>query len=108
MFIRDRAEALATAILDAAEHVIRRGEPRILHLAGQPPVSRLEWALEVIRSMPTQPRIEPVSREDWMRPSRTPARAVLATELSESIGNAPLGWREPLRRYLASLPEAGA
>jgi dTDP-4-dehydrorhamnose reductase len=102
------AEALAKAILTAVEHTVDHGGPRVLHLAGQPAASRREWAMEVIRSMPTQPRIQPVSREDWSRASRTPARAVLATELSESIGIAPLDWREPLSRYLASLPGIGA
>jgi dTDP-4-dehydrorhamnose reductase len=102
------AHHLAEAILAAVGYKIEHGKPAILHLAGQPAVSRLAWGMEVIRSLPIQPRIVPVSRLDYPRVSRTPPRAVLATELSEALGIAPLDWREPLPAYLATLSDAEA
>jgi dTDP-4-dehydrorhamnose reductase len=94
--------ALAGAIVAAAslpDHL----RPSILHLAGQPAVTRLGWAERVLAVRGGLPPPSPIPGATFARPSKVPPRAVLATGLAESLGLPPIDWRSELDRYVASL-----
>ncbi len=76
--------------------------PGALHICGEPPVSRLGWAEQILASMP-ELTLAPISADAFPRASRTPLRAVLATDKARSLGIGPLDWRAPTSRYAADL-----
>lgn len=63
----------------------------IYHLAGEPPVTRLEWARRCLRDVPGL-RLEPISLADYPRPAPVPARAVLDMGRSARLGIGPINW----------------
>jgi dTDP-4-dehydrorhamnose reductase len=64
---------------------------RIYHAAGQPPVSRHEWARHVLAGHGVE--IEPMALRDYRRDSRVPQHAVLDTGRIERLGLAAGDWR---------------
>jgi dTDP-4-dehydrorhamnose reductase len=94
--------ALAEAIV-AAVALPDEGRPTILHLAGEPPVSRFAWADRVLRLRGGLPAPEPVPGSTFTRPSQVPPRAVLSTRRAADLGLPPISWESPLAGYLASL-----
>lgn len=66
----------------------RRG---ILHLAGEPPCSRYEWAEAALRGWDLE--LRPVTRDGFVRASTVPRRAVLDTGLATRLGHPVMEWR---------------
>jgi dTDP-4-dehydrorhamnose reductase len=64
---------------------------RVLHLAGEPAVSRFDWAAAVLAASPVE--LEPIAQSAYPRPSRAPLRAVLATDLARRHGLPTIDWR---------------
>jgi len=79
-----------------------RLRPGILHVAGEPPVSRFDWAREILAAL-SGLRLVPISATDFPRASRTPLRAVLSTEQAAALGIGPFDWRPVTRQYAAEL-----
>lgn len=86
------APVLADSVV-ALNHV---SVPPLLHLAGEPPVTRLAWARSVLEAVPVE--MEAIRLSDYDRPSRVPGRAVLSMSLAAACGIGPLFWEEPSRR----------
>lgn len=82
----------ADAIVRLAELRLGHDEPRVVHVAGEPPVSRFEWARWVLPPG-EPPSIEPIASTDYARPSRVPLHAVLATGLARRLGIPASDWR---------------
>ena len=102
------AHGLAAEILRAVElRLSGLLESDVLHLAGQPPVSRFGWAQVVVEGLQGI-ELEAIAAQDFVRPSRAPARAVLSTERARTLGIAPSDWRTATRLYTAQLLAAGA
>ncbi|HTI29798.1 MAG TPA: NAD(P)-dependent oxidoreductase [Methylomirabilota bacterium] len=92
--------ALAAAIVGVTDaHV----PGSIVHLAGSPAASRLEWATVALEGR-REVRLEPTSRSAFPRASRVPPRAVLRP----TPGLPRLTWGEETRAYVASLVEAAS
>ena len=102
------APDLANGIRGAVEAVLDgRLGPGILHLAGEPPVSRFDWAREILAEFSAL-RLVPTSAADYPRASRTPLRAVLSTEQAAALGIGPFDWRPATRQYAAELLSVAA
>lgn len=65
--------------------------PAVIHLAGEPAVSRHEWATRVLTAAHL-PAPVPISRRDFVRDSTPPPHAVLDMRLARSLGLAPIVW----------------
>lgn len=65
--------------------------PRIIHLAGEPAVSRHAWAARVLEAADL-PAPLPISRGEFARASTPPPHAVLDTSLARLLGLAPIAW----------------
>ncbi len=61
------------------ELIDRPSRPRIAHLVGQPPASRLEWVRVIVAELADSVQLEPIGREEFVRSSTPPPRAVLAS-----------------------------
>ncbi len=97
------APDLARGILSAVEAALDgRLAPGILHLAGEPPVSRFDWAKEILAGVPNL-RLVPISAAEYPRASRVPLRAVLATGRASALGIGPFDWRSAARDYASQL-----
>jgi dTDP-4-dehydrorhamnose reductase len=64
---------------------------RVYHAAGQPAVSRHDWARHSLAGHPVE--IEPIALRDYPRDSIVPPRAVLDTRRLERLGLVPGDWR---------------
>ena len=93
--------ALAAAIEGAATSDRPSG---IVHLAGEPAASRLDWARVAVEAGRRGMRVEPTSRAAFPRASTVPPRAVLHS----TAGLPPLTWEEETRAYAASLAETAS
>lgn len=94
------------ALADAIAELALRGDvpaTPVVHVAGTPPVSRLDWARVALDAAGMDVTVEPISRAEFVRDSSPPARAILDTSVAESLGVAPLDWERPLRDHLAAL-----
>lgn len=72
--------------------------PGVLHLAGEPPATRMDWARVILDSRSI--RLEPISIDEYVRPSRVPPRAVLSTSLAASRGITPASWLEATKSVM--------
>jgi len=79
----------------------------VLHLAGEPPATRYEWALAILAEVEDL-KLRAISRSDYERPAPVPARAVLSMDLARSLGIASMYWRPPTDEYSARLLAAAA
>lgn len=86
---------LAAAIVDASG----RGRTGVIHLAGTPATSRLEWARVALGAARVEVPIEPVPLSSFERASTPPSRAVLET----SPEGPELPWGPATRAYAAEL-----
>jgi len=93
------APALASAIAGLAA---REPAGHIVHLAGEPATSRLDWARVALETARPGAAIEPTTRASFPRPSAVPARAVLRP----TDGQPRLTWADETRDYAASLAQA--
>lgn len=101
------APALAQAIASAIRLWSDAGHPTILHLAGEPPVTRYAWAMRIIAGLPKPPRVERIPLASYQRPSRVPQHAVLDTSRSKAIGVEPLDWQRSLAEGVVAKPGLG-
>ena len=67
--------------------------PPLLHIAGWPPASRMEWAVLALADLHDEVPIEPITIAEYPRPGRVPPRAVLDVGLARTLGVAPSDWR---------------
>jgi dTDP-4-dehydrorhamnose reductase len=79
----------------------------ILHLAGEPAVSRFGWASAILASLPSV-RLEEISADEHPRPAPVPRRAVLEMARARTAGIPLLDWRAPSAIYSAGLLEGAA
>lgn len=77
----------------------------ILHLAGEPPSSRYEWAAAALRGWGVE--LRPVTRDVYVRASTVPRRAILDTTTAAGLGIPVMDWR-PRVADLTSVEEIGA
>ena len=77
----------------------------ILHLAGEPPSSRYEWAAAALRGWGVE--LRPVTRDVYVRASTVPRRAILDTTAAAGLGIPVMDWR-PRVADLTSVEEIGA
>lgn len=82
---------LAEAIVLTIERIGPGSGPRILHLAGEPPTSRLGWARNVLADLAVE--LEPIPGAAYDRPSRVPPRAVLTMSRARALGIPGMDWR---------------
>jgi dTDP-4-dehydrorhamnose reductase len=92
------APDLAAALASATGKNLRG----VLHLAGEPPTTRYEWASEILAGF-AGIQLEAISRSDYERPARVPARAILGMGRARSLGIAPMDWRPRVNQYAADL-----
>jgi len=73
-------------LASAVERLVGRDDaaPGVWHLAGVPPVSRLEWAEAVLGDLAI--RLEPIESSEYPRASRVPLRAVLDVSRAGGLG----------------------
>ena len=95
----DLAEAIRIAVIAFGDGTLG---PGVLHVAGEPPASRFEWAETVLKEVPGV-QLVPISLDQYPRPSRVPPRAVLSTERARSLGIPPSDWRPATARYTSEL-----
>jgi dTDP-4-dehydrorhamnose reductase len=77
--------------------------PSIVHIAGTPACSRLTWAVETLMCAGISGPIIPIRQADFVRASIPPLRAILSTELADSLGILGLEWKDPLADYVKAL-----
>ena len=83
------ADDLAERIAELA----RRPEaPAILHIAGEPAVSRFRWAERILAHVGDRTELRAISSADFERASTAPPHAVLDTGLARSLDLAEISW----------------
>jgi dTDP-4-dehydrorhamnose reductase len=97
------APDLALRIRTAVEMGLRG----VLHLAGEPPASRFEWASAVLRELPGV-QLLPVTQAEYLRASAVPPRAVLDMSRARAAGLAPMDWRPASATYATQLLAAAS
>jgi dTDP-4-dehydrorhamnose reductase len=77
----------AASLADRLAALTMRDEamPLVLHLAGDPPASRHDWATQILLAAHL-PSPAPISLRDYSRDSSPPPHAVLDTSLARSLG----------------------
>ncbi|MEO8247294.1 MAG: sugar nucleotide-binding protein [Chloroflexota bacterium] len=85
------AADLAAAMIKVLELMALEEAPPIVHLAGEPAVSRYGWAAAVLAGSGTH--VEAIASASFQRASRVPLRAVLSTALAASLRVPPIRWR---------------
>ncbi|MBN1312509.1 MAG: dTDP-4-dehydrorhamnose reductase [Anaerolineae bacterium] len=88
---------LAAALLDLLEV----GRPGIYHLTNAGECSRYHFAQEILRLIGLDVSIEPISLDDFVRPSMPPAYAPLANVFGAAAGIELRPWQEALAEYVA-------
>lgn len=82
------ASALAERVVMLS---LRDALPPTVHLAGEPPVSRHEWATRILAKGGIEAPA-PMASRDYMRASTPPLRAVLDTSLATALGLPRISW----------------
>jgi dTDP-4-dehydrorhamnose reductase len=93
---------------DLAQRIVAavvRGVRGVLHLAGEPPASRFEWAQVILRDMPGL-ELTAISQSEYQRASPVPPRAVLDMGRARAAGLEPMDWRPATAAYAAELRQA--
>jgi dTDP-4-dehydrorhamnose reductase len=96
---------LAESIAAAASLPDER-RPSLLHLAGDPPATRYQWAQLAMANGPGLPEPVPVPSSTFVRASRVPPRAILDTRQGSRLGLPTIDWAVALPDYVASLEVA--
>ena len=73
-----------------------------LHLAGEPSASRFAWAEAILAGLAGLD-LQPISADEYPRPSRVPRHAVLSTERARTLGIAASDWRTATASYAGEL-----
>lgn len=90
---------------DLAQSVVKAvmaGVGGTLHLAGEPPVTRYQWASEILFEV-VDIELEGISHTDYKRPAPVPPRAILSMGRASAMGFEPMDWRPSSRLYAAAL-----
>jgi dTDP-4-dehydrorhamnose reductase len=95
----DLARAIHAAVVSMGHGRLSTGA---IHLCGEPPVSRFDWATRIFRAVPGV-ELVPIAASDYPRASAVPLRAVLATDRARSIGVGTIDWADATDRYVAEL-----
>lgn len=95
------AESIAAAVSLPDER-----RPSLLHLAGDPPATRYQWAQRAMAGDPRLPEPVPVPSSTFVRASRVPPRAILDTRRAADLGLPTIDWEVALPAYVASLEVA--
>lgn len=78
-------------VMAAAVGIAYRGALRsILHVAGEPPTTRLAWARAILGP---DAEVVPIPSSEYERASKPPLRAVLSMAKAHAIGLATISWR---------------
>ena len=85
--------SLAPAIAASTRHVLMDESLQVIHLAGEPPTTRYEWAAMALNDWPPG-RLERIKRRDFPRASTVPEHAVLSTARAQALGLGPIHWRQ--------------
>lgn len=78
-------------LASAMAEVSVQGMTGVLHLAGEPAISRYDLATAILGREPVE--LVPISSSEYARPSRVPLRAVLSTARATALGIQPGDWR---------------
>jgi dTDP-4-dehydrorhamnose reductase len=92
----------APDLADRVEQAVTANLRGVLHLAGEPPATRYEWARVILADV-LDVKLEAISRDDYERPAPVPARAILSTDRARDLGIGPMDWRPRTREYAADL-----
>ena len=92
------APDLASRIVAA----VAAGLRGVLHLAGEPPASRFEWAQAILRDLPGI-QLLPIPQAEYQRASAVPPRAVLNMGRAYAAGLEAMDWRPPTAAYATEL-----
>lgn len=92
---------LASALVELLHGV--KSAPPVIHLAGEPPVTRFGWAESILRALSRPTELTPIAAADYPRASMPPLRAVLETRRAAELGLPTLAWRHALPGYVQSL-----
>jgi dTDP-4-dehydrorhamnose reductase len=97
-FTRDLASALAE---------LRRGNAKgIVHVTNSGNCTWYDFATEIVRAAGLPTKVKPVTTAEFPRPARRPAYSVLSPESLRAYNIHMPEWKDALRRYLASAPNA--
>ena len=86
------ASSLAAAIVASTRLALRDESLRLIHLAGEPPTTRYDWAALALGDWHGQ--LERIKRRDYPRASTVPEHAVLSTARAYSLGLPPIRWEQ--------------
>ena len=75
----------------------------VLHLAGEPPASRFQWAKAILAAGALATELLPIATREYPRPSPAPRRAILATDRARSLGIPASDWRAATARFVPEL-----
>ena len=89
-------EDLAAAIVRATA----AGVGGLLHIAGEPAVSRHDWAVAAVHAAGRTTEIVPIPAAAYQRPSPPPLRAVLDLSRARGLGLHLGNWPAALERYV--------
>lgn len=92
---------LAAAVVHLFQDV--KSPPQLIHLAGEPAVTRYGWAEAVVRAASRHTQLAPIAAADYPRASMPPLRAVLRTARAVELGLPAMAWRSVLPGYVQSL-----
>lgn len=82
---------LAGLIELVVDRALAGGVQAVIHLAGEPPTTRYDWAVATLGAMAVP--VEAIRRRDYDRPSVVPRHAVLSIERARRMGLPPLRWQ---------------
>ncbi|MCY3898890.1 MAG: dTDP-4-dehydrorhamnose reductase [Caldilineaceae bacterium] len=75
----------------------------IYHLVNDGWASRYEWAVELMRLTGREALpVDPISANEWPRPTTPPPHAVLVNQAGAALGIALRDWRDALHEYVQS------
>ena len=82
--------SLAPVIVASTRHALKDESLRVIHLAGEPPTTRYDWAALALGDWNGQ--LERIKRRDYSRASTVPEHAVLSTARAHTLGLPPIRW----------------
>jgi len=85
------------------KELVKKGAGGIFHLVNEGQASRYDWAKEVLEEKNLNVPIEPISLDDFPRPSKPPKYSALANIKARKLGVTLRDWREASKEYLSRL-----
>ena len=84
--------SLAPTIVASTRRALMDESLRVIHLAGEPPTTRYDWAALTLGDWRGQ--LERIKRRDYPRASTVPEHAVLSTVRAKALGLPPIRWEQ--------------